>query len=39
MEIVGWIATGVVGVIVVGGVVVGLMSIPDMRRYLRMRNM
>jgi hypothetical protein len=39
MDVVGWIATGVVAVVVVGGVVVGLRSIPDMRRYLKIRNM
>lgn len=39
MDIVGWVATGVVGVIVVGGLYVGVRSIPDMRRYLRIRNM
>ena len=32
MEIVGWIATGVVALVVVVGVVVGLRSIPDARR-------
>ena len=30
---------GVVAVVVVGGVLVGLRSIPDMRRYMKMRNM
>lgn len=39
MEIVGWIATGVVALVVVVGVVVGLRSIPDARRYLKMRQM
>jgi hypothetical protein len=39
MEVIGWIATGVVALIVVAGVVVGLRSIPDARRYLKMRNM
>jgi hypothetical protein len=39
MEIVGWVATGVVGVVVVSGVVFGLASLPDIRRYLRIRGM
>jgi hypothetical protein len=39
MQVIGWIATGVVAVVVVGGVVVGLRSVPDMRRYMKMRNM
>jgi hypothetical protein len=39
MEVIGWLATGVVAVVVVGGVVVALRSLPDMRRYRKMRNM
>jgi hypothetical protein len=39
MEVIGWIATGVVAVVVVSGVVVGLRSIPDVRRYIKIRNM
>lgn len=39
MEVIGWLATGVVAVVVVGGVVVGLRSIPDVRRYMKIRNM
>jgi hypothetical protein len=39
MDVVGWVATGVVAVVVVGGVLVGLRSIPDMRRYMKIRNM
>jgi hypothetical protein len=39
MEIVGVIATVVVAVVVLGGVVIGVRSIPDMRRYLRIRHM
>ena len=39
MDAIGWVATGVVAVVVVGGVVVGLRSIPDVRRYMKMRNM
>jgi hypothetical protein len=39
MDVIGWVATGVVAVVVVGGVVVGLRSIPDVRRYMKIRNM
>jgi hypothetical protein len=39
MDVVGWVATGVVAVVLVGGVLVGLRSIPDVRRYVKMRNM
>lgn len=39
MEVIGWLATGVVAVVIVGGVVVGLRSIPDVRRYMKIRNM
>jgi hypothetical protein len=39
MDIVGWVAIAVVAVIVLAGVVVGLTSIPDARRYMRMRRM
>ena len=39
MDVIGWIATGFVAVVVLGGVVVGLRSIPDVRRYMKIRNM
>ena len=39
MSAVGWVATVAVGIIIVGGVVVGVSSMPDLRRYLKMRNM
>ena len=39
MEVVGWVALGVVADAVVGGVMIGLMSIPDARRYLKIRRM
>ena len=39
MEVVGWIAVVIAAIIVVGGVVLGLRSIPDARRYLKMRRM
>ena len=39
MDVVGWVAVGVVGAVVLGGVVVGVRSIPDLRRYLKIRRM
>jgi hypothetical protein len=39
MEVVGWIATIIVALIVLAGVVVGVRSIPDVKRYVRMRHM
>lgn len=39
MAVVGWIATSLVAVVVVAGVVIGVRSIPDVQRYLRMRHM
>ena len=39
MDVVGWVAVTVVAVVVVGGVVVGLINIPDARRYMKIRRM
>ena len=39
MYTVGWVATGLVAVVVLAGVVVGVSSIPDIKRYIRIRNM
>ncbi|WP_414685192.1 DUF6893 family small protein [Mycobacterium sp.] len=39
MAIVGWVAIAVVAIIVLAGIVIGLGSIPDARRYMRMRRM
>lgn len=39
MDVIGWIATGVVVVVIVGGVLVGVRSIPDVKRYMKIRNM
>jgi hypothetical protein len=39
MAVVGWIAAVVVAGVVVAGVMVGLRSIPDARRYMKMRRM
>jgi hypothetical protein len=36
---IGWVATAVVGLVILGGVVLGLSSVPDVRRYLRLRRM
>jgi hypothetical protein len=39
MAVVGWIATGVVAVVVVLAVTLGVRSVPDAKRYLKMRRM
>ncbi|WP_156750649.1 DUF6893 family small protein [Mycobacterium sp. 852013-50091_SCH5140682] len=39
MEVVGWIAVVVVAAVVAAAAVVGLRSIPDAQRYLKMRRM
>jgi hypothetical protein len=39
MDVIGWIATGVVAVVLLAGVVVGVRSIPDVQRYLKIRQM
>ena len=39
MEVVGWIAVIVIAAIAVVGVVIGVKSIPDAKRYLKMRRM
>jgi hypothetical protein len=39
MEVVGWVAIGVVAAVVLGGAMVVVMSIPDARRYLKIRRM
>lgn len=39
MRTLGFITTGVVVVIVAGALVILLMSLPDIRRYLRIRKM
>jgi hypothetical protein len=39
MEIVGWVFIGIMGLFVLAGLVVGLISIPDARRYLKIRHM
>jgi hypothetical protein len=39
MQAVGWAATVVVGLVVAAGLVLGLRSLPDAQRYLKMRRM
>jgi Family of unknown function (DUF6893) len=39
MEIVGWVFIGILGLIVFSAVVMGLINLPDARRYLKMRHM
>ena len=39
MEILGWIFIAIIGVVVAIGVALGLVSLPDARRYLKLRRM
>lgn len=39
MAIVGWVFIGLLGLFVLTGLVVGLISLPDARRYLKIRHM
>ena len=39
MEIVGWVFIVILGLIVLSALVMGLVSLPDARRYLKMRHM
>ena len=39
MDVVGWVAIGVVAAVVLTGVAVGVRSIPDARRYMKIRKM
>ena len=39
MNVVGWVAVGVMAAVVLGGVVVGVASLPDARRYMKIRRM
>jgi hypothetical protein len=39
MQVVGWVAVGVVAAVVIGGAVLGVRSIPDVQRYLKIRRM
>lgn len=39
MEVVGWVAVGVVAAVVLAGAMIGVMSLGDAKRYLKMRRM
>jgi hypothetical protein len=39
MDVVGWIAIVIVAAVVLAGVIVGLVSLPDARRYMKIRRM
>nr|CRL77148.1 hypothetical protein CPGR_04203 [Mycolicibacterium malmesburyense] len=39
MEVIGWIAVGVVAVVAAAAALIGIRSVPDARRYMRMRRM
>lgn len=39
MEVLGWVFIGIVGLIVLAAVVMGVVSLPDARRYLKIRHM
>lgn len=39
MEIVGWVFIGIIALIAFIGVVMGIRSLPDARRYLKIRRM
>ncbi|WP_442791772.1 DUF6893 family small protein [Mycolicibacterium sp. ND9-15] len=39
MEVVGWIAVGIVAAAAVAAVLIGIRSVPDARRYMKIRRM
>jgi hypothetical protein len=39
MEILGWIFIGIIALVVGIGLLLGLVSLPDARRYLKLRRM
>jgi Family of unknown function (DUF6893) len=39
MEIVGWVFIGILALMLFSAVVLGLVSLPDARRYLKIRHM
>jgi hypothetical protein len=39
MDVVGRVAVAVIAVVVVAGLVVGVVNLPDARRYMKMRRM
>jgi hypothetical protein len=39
MEVVGWLFVAIIALVALVGVVLGLVSLPDARRYLKLRRM
>jgi hypothetical protein len=39
MEVLGWVLVGIIAAIILAAATLGLISIPDARRYLRIRRM
>lgn len=39
MEIVGWVFIAIIALIALAALVLGLMSVPDAKRYLKIRHM
>jgi hypothetical protein len=39
MEVVGWVAVAIAAAVVLGAAMLGVRSIPDARRYLKIRRM
>ena len=39
MAIVGWVFIGLLALVALAGVAIGLISVPDARRYLKIRHM
>jgi hypothetical protein len=39
MEVLGWVFLAIVGVVVLAAAAMGLVSLPDARRYLKLRRM
>ena len=39
MEVLGWIFVAIIALVVAAGLLLGLISLPDARRYLKLRRM
>jgi len=39
MDILGWVFVGIIGMFVLAAVILGVTSLPDARRYLKLRRM
>ena len=39
MEVVGWVFIGIIAAVVLIGVILGLVSAPDAKRYMKIRRM